>query len=532
MTILIANLGTSDLAIKIDEFYIPIGFDRNEPNIDESGLTEKEKNVWERELRQEYIIKSLCPELGVEVYNKGRYSFRDLTHKILEAYKADEEKWQERIRPGRIWGVIKTAMEPVYNLREVYLFVTDQPETEKKGYPSDSINLFYILRKWFGREIPKLNLNLNLIPKNIPANNEDEILNHYYNFFHNIDRDETVLISIKGGTPQMQNALRIQGIASGISHQLFINPQLSIKNILAGKASQCALTSYWRYMRSQKYQTITILLQERWDFDGATQILSEWESILDFFIQHQVIGSDNIESSLTDISRVITILNIAINCFNLDIQSAKKILQEHSQVKLSPSLIEEVDQYNIVLNLYTQCRIYWELNQVANFLSRMSSFYEGVLEYLAEKLDCNEKFIKNLKRKNRPNKLKCINDIVQKRNIPTELSAWKQILDLLKSLDYWCSKRNRLIHGAEGISKDLMKELFQQGEYKDYEHYRDFQPYDPDKILDCMTSILQTGFNIIPDEYRRKFLGDRADYYIYSGVKDWAIATLKTDGLQ
>ena len=31
MTILLANIGTSDLAIKIDDFYLPLGFDCSEP---------------------------------------------------------------------------------------------------------------------------------------------------------------------------------------------------------------------------------------------------------------------------------------------------------------------------------------------------------------------------------------------------------------------------------------------------------------------------------------------------------------------
>ncbi len=40
MAILIANIGTSDLAIKIDDYYFPVGFEWNEPNLDKSGLTD------------------------------------------------------------------------------------------------------------------------------------------------------------------------------------------------------------------------------------------------------------------------------------------------------------------------------------------------------------------------------------------------------------------------------------------------------------------------------------------------------------
>ncbi|NER05868.1 MAG: hypothetical protein F6K17_26395, partial [Okeania sp. SIO3C4] len=65
--ILIANIGTSDLAVKkIEDInrYIPIGFDRNEPNIDYSDLTEEEKSNWEQELKPSFIRNFLCLELG------------------------------------------------------------------------------------------------------------------------------------------------------------------------------------------------------------------------------------------------------------------------------------------------------------------------------------------------------------------------------------------------------------------------------------------------------------------------------------
>ncbi|MBW4598420.1 MAG: hypothetical protein KME29_02100 [Calothrix sp. FI2-JRJ7] len=39
MTILIANIGTSDLLIKIDDYYVPVGFDRSEPNIDNMSVS-------------------------------------------------------------------------------------------------------------------------------------------------------------------------------------------------------------------------------------------------------------------------------------------------------------------------------------------------------------------------------------------------------------------------------------------------------------------------------------------------------------
>ena len=174
-TILVANIGTSDIAIEIEEFYIPIGFVRNERNIDYTGLTEDEKLVWEQELKDSYILEYLCPELDIKVRTaqngKKTFSFRDLTERIFEAYQKDEETWHKRIRPGRIWGVIKSAIEK-FQTKEVYIFVTDQP------HPSDTIYLFEILEKWCKREYPNLTLIKQLIPKEIPAINQDLLLNY------------------------------------------------------------------------------------------------------------------------------------------------------------------------------------------------------------------------------------------------------------------------------------------------------------------------------------------------------------------
>jgi len=167
MTILIANIGTSDLAVKIDDYYLPVRFDRSEPNLDQSNLTEDEKIIWSNDWRQDDIINKLCPEIGIEIYPDvtTKLSFRELTEKLLAVY----------------------------------------------------------------------------------------------------EKDEAILVSIKGGTPQMQTALRLQAVASTISKQLFIDPQLSVKNILHGQPSPCQLTAYWKYMRNQNYKTVETLL-ERWDF--------------------------------------------------------------------------------------------------------------------------------------------------------------------------------------------------------------------------------------------------------------------------
>jgi len=239
MTILIANIGTSDLAVNVEGYYLPIRFDRNEPNLDESQLTEDEKTIWDREYRQDDVINKLCPELGVETKPDARekFAFREFTEKLLAAYEQDEEKWHSRISPGRLQGVVTTAKKQ-FQARSAFIFVTDQPQKHK----DDSIYLFKILKKWFWRE-----MEFDLIAKYIRpdtnnfAVNLDRLLDFYYRFFHELNPQEEILVSIKGGTPQMQNALRLQSVSSTISKQLFIEPKLSVKNILAGQPSQCEL---------------------------------------------------------------------------------------------------------------------------------------------------------------------------------------------------------------------------------------------------------------------------------------------------
>ncbi|MEG4022486.1 hypothetical protein [Microcoleus sp. S13C4] len=539
--ILIANIGTSDLTVKIDDYYIPVGFDRNEPNIDESGLTEDEKTVWDAQLRQSYIISELCPELGVTVTENRNgqksFSFRELTQKLLAAYENDATgKWHDRIRPGRIWGVLQTAtQDPNFQVKKAYIFVTDQPEfildpksgQEKfnfLGYPSDSIHLFSILKKWFQQEMPDLELIDKIIPKPIPAVDRDELLNYYYQFFfQHIRSEQTILIAIKGGTPQMQLALTMQAIASSVTNQLFINPQLSVKNILNGKASECDFASYWRYMRSQKYQDVKIILESRWDFRGAISILDKWLATLKFLKPY--INDPKLSASNELLSRIVKTLEVGDYCLNLDIQTAKIFLKDNPQLasKLSKKLVKQVSNYDSLLNLYSQCCIYYNLDQIANFLSRMSSFYEGVLEETAKKLEIYRDFPN---RTNRFEKRSFIGGKVQYRNKISEIEAWEEILLLLKSFDYWCDRRNELIHHGKGMSKERMKSLYPQAKAEN----SDSCP--PDRIIEHMAKILTSNLGIVKPEYLHQFVRTSTHHYIYSEVKDWAIAQLLHEGLQ
>ncbi|NEO98731.1 MAG: hypothetical protein F6K58_08635 [Symploca sp. SIO2E9] len=375
MAILIANIGTSDLAVKIEDYYIPIGFDREEKNLPLDDLTSNEKDVWEQGLRNDLITEYVCPELGVTVKN-GKFSLRELTKKLLYEYQQNPEKWHSRLSPGRIWGVVNTAIK-TFNVKTAYLFVTNQPETENRGYPSDTIYLFEILKLWFDRE---LNSKLELKPQEITTSavDQDQLFDYYYKFFNKRHPSETILISIKGGTPQMATA-------SGIPHQLFIEPQLSIKKILGGEPSACQLSAYWYYLQSQKYQAVKLLLEKRWDFEGAITILQDWQQLMGWLQKYQVADS-GIAQTQNNLQNVIAVLSVAVDALNLDIPSAKKHLNDHLHLGICRDLNQQINSKSesIILNLYTRCRLYWNLRQVANFLVSLSSFYEQVLSKLLQ----------------------------------------------------------------------------------------------------------------------------------------------------
>ncbi|NEO72181.1 hypothetical protein [Moorena sp. SIO3H5] len=560
MAILIANIGTSDLAVKIEDYYIPVGFDREEKNLPLDDLTSNQKEVWEQRLRNDLITEYVCPELGVTV-KEGKFSFRELTEKLLSEYQQNPEKWHYRISPGRIWGVVNTAIK-TFNIKTAYLFVTNQPETETRGYPSDTIYLFEILKLWFDRE---LNSKLELKSWEITTSavDQDQLFDEYYKFFNQRNPSETILISMKGGTHQMGTALKMQAIASVIPKQLFIDPQLSVKNILSGEPSACQLTAYWYYLQSQKYQAVKLLLKERWDFDGAITILKDWQKVIGWLQQNQVHDRGIVKTQNT-LGNAIALLSVAVDCLNLDIPSARERL-----TNLELGICEDLKgqlkgkSESNILNLYTRCRIYWELNQVSNLLVTLSSFYEEVLSKLLEVFEGGRFFenqdkwyldIPKMRQEmgeeywqkfynleapynsrlkpdqvekdpffqltGRPSKGNFLEVLVSYCQDTHKQTHGEKVLASLKRLDYWAQKRNQMIHQNQGMSKNRMKYEYEN----DKEKKSDACP--PDKICDVMADICNSELDIVHKYNRQKFVGDKADYYLYTPIRKWVIDKL------
>ncbi|OAB56664.1 hypothetical protein AY600_17390 [Phormidium willei BDU 130791] len=519
-SILIANMGTSDITVQIPSRldYLPVGFARDEPNLTKTvqELDEARRTTWNQ--RQQLICETICSELEVSFDERYRFDFRELTQQLFLAYEDNPERWCDRIRPGRFWGIAKTAIEQ-FKVERIYGFVTDQTPPHR----DDTIYLFEILKKWLEETLincPKIEKVV--IPKEVSAVDQDALFDVYYRFLNReCDRNVTTLISIKGGTPQMQTALRVQAISSQIETQIYLEPELDAQLILDGEPSPCRRVAYWRYQRTMKYQTVKQLLQ-RWDFDGARVVLSDWKKTLATLETSATENLEELKASQELVDLNVRALGTAVALMNLDTRGSR---QEHdNRLEILSDLVNQYsDSQNSLyrlLNLHTQCCIFWEVDGIAEFLIRMALFYEEIIHDLIRKLDpengnfyfdrehypddwClkTNKVVQNSqlakrfyqleqemgKGKSRLvstiRKRRCLNNgswkkplnqlfklpgRLTKRNFLQALmesqgdarqkDAVRKMVTAMKSLDYWSAKRNQIIHGAKGISKIRLQE--------------------------------------------------------------------------
>jgi len=639
MTLLIANIGTSDLAIKvkidgnIEPEYLPI-FEREEENVNKSDLTEDELKRWHE--RNKIIAESLCPELNVPVSlnsknNQYFFSFREITRKIWEGYEQEKHQngWFERICPGRILGVLNTA-ETVFGVREAYVFVTNQvTASQPEGHHRDTYYLFKILDKWIRQQGINIDLKPCVIEPSIAVNDGNELIRVYGEFFRenfgtaDTKINEVVLIGLKGGTGQMQTALQMQAFSSAIQKQIFIDPQLSVKNIFQGKKSDCTLTPRWYHLKTQKYQIISQLLQ-RWDFEGARVVVSNWSQSLEILKQYDLKDIAKIKTMYDQLQKAEKGLNGAIAYFNLDNDHAKTQVEGLDELKiLSDNYPGETNQrFPKLLNLYTQCCLLWQTDRIADFLTRMGSFYEETLHELIYALDGAQYFdrpeqrgdwhlktatLLNLNPKiaqrfyelekasenwalpkaisknnrtddqgrwvrplddrrnrdrfklpGRPTKLNFVRALVEIGGTAEHKSALKSMVEAMNALDYWCVKRNQLIHGARGISKQRMLDVLNEDRQlavdkqndrsiwldRDIENSIEFAgvPDGSDEstttILEAMATICKSAIALMeveppPSIFNRSTAGYfdslHEPYYLYSDIRDRVVEILSYD---
>lgn len=383
--ILLINLGTSDLTVKYNDYYLPLGLSdlpvvpTETPDPDDT-LNTREQEIWDNRL--EIIATEICWKLGVPFSQnlksrKLQFSFRELTKAIVENPDLLNMENISFHPGGRVLGVISAALKLNLNLSEIHFFYTDQ---NSDANFHDTVYLYEILKKLFADKIDRTEWNFEIKSYKIPVKDNttlkdvDQLLELYGSYIDSlpIDRETILLVSQKGGTPQMYTALRIQALASKAKCPLFINPRISRKRILLGEESKCTYLSYWRGLKTQKYATTKLLLEKRWDFDGARVILEEWLETLSFVQEKTQDQSIQIDSE--SIQKAIELCNKATNYLNLD----KSILNRPQK------------NFYTWLNLYTQCKISWELHEIANLLTRLGSFCESILISLITNLakDC------------------------------------------------------------------------------------------------------------------------------------------------
>ena len=555
MSILVANIGTSDIAVKIGDRYLPIGFDRQEPNLKEPDKDSPEGAAWHG--RWTSLSKMFEEELDISPKAK----FREVCQALLAAYRQDPETWHSRISIGRIRGVIDSALaadsqacssEPITT---AYLVVTDQPKTEIFGYPTDTVYAFEIIQAWLSRQeptliledSPKLRLEKSTIA--ISAINEDLLHEHYYQLFQGFCPDDTIYLSVKGGTAQMQQALKVQALASNTKAQVFLSPKPEISKILAGQPSDCQRVAYWRYQQNQRYQTVQMLL-ERWDFDGAAVLLQNWEQTLQALVTDD---KAELQYQQQKVSQTIKGLQKAVALLNLDIAAADGLTTGDRTLESS------LTQFSQPENLYTQCKIYAELKQISHFLSRMGSFYEATQHCLIENLDGKQymregqgaaeisvrmladnapklydliktkKSFKQSKEKADPKAWK-LGNRYQKHDYIKALIQYKcgeqslakfSALSYWQKLDFWYGIRNKVVHRSEGINEDRLDNIYQQRDKK-------FQ------IACAYQEILPTMQAILTELKRSDPILDSSTdsqsditYGPYGQIREWAITTLK-----
>ncbi|MBE9176919.1 hypothetical protein IQ225_19175, partial [Synechocystis salina LEGE 06155] len=354
--------------------------------------------------------------------------------------------------------------------------------------------------------------------------------------------------------------------ASSFPFVFYLEPVLNLVSILKGQPASCSLKIFWRRERSLNYQTANLLLSQ-WNYAGALKILEQWSSKLSMLCEYKLDASDieELNKSQSNLSKILEALRIADFCFNLDMKQVQSqtIQWQNKFGELPPDLTKltkpiNSENYNIILNLYTQCRIFWEIDQIANFLARMQSFYEAVLKQLLSSLEMDSyiDIDKNTGNWN-PNDQKITNQDLTRyitkfrndqkknghpvRNLSSRISQkilikcfigsfstkdqrlTNEILKCLDELDYWCVQRNNLIHRAKGISKATMQELD--------EEKRTFNKNscESDKICSVMANICKNPLCAIPQELRENYVEPSLNFYLYSNARSWIQELLREE---
>lgn len=530
MSILVANIGHSDIQIEVGGYYLPLE-SRMEPNLELPISGSPEYEIWKN--RSDSLKMTIKDELDINVDTDFRDHFREISCRLSKQYK----RWNPYIRIGRIQGLLEKVLTFDSDL-QAYLVVTNQPKTETKGYSSDTVHVFDLIESklkqenssWFFGKTPKVTLKKAEIT--FKAIEEDRLFDYYQTLFQEeFDSEEVIYVSVKGGTPQMQTALKIQAIASNTKAQIFLSPQPKALKILAGETSECVPTAYWRYQQGQTYRSVHLLLQ-RWDFDGASVLLKEWQAMLSTLIENGVTDEQHIlKSQREKVEKVMLWLELAVAHLNLDLDKVTTLADDDTQ------LMSLTKQFSKPENLYAQCKIYYGLRRISHLLSHLGSFFDVSQGDLVERL--GSQFSADVKRGSRYKKRKFIKGLVERQGMSKNADI-SSIMENWRKLDFWYDIRNQLIHGANGINKERLKEVHHnrleflesldfQSESQKQKKKEEYQDACTDEeILPKMQGILTSLSHIGKTSDSSNQPWNDPEYYgLYGQIQRWAIATLK-----
>ncbi|PHV61573.1 hypothetical protein WEU38_01025 [Cyanobacterium aponinum AL20118] len=254
-TILVATIGTRDLALYCDEYsqqWLNIG------NASKSNVDGEDSQA----VRVQY-------ELGISD------TFRNVTKYLLENW----EQYQDKIKPIIIGKLIEDKKDTI---KTVYLIVTDQINTTNlQYYRYDTLYSGHIIQKYLQKHYKfetKVFIQGNE-PNNNPANFEQMFL-WWEQFWDAIapknKNNQNLILCLKGGVNQSSEAARITSITRFEEKVIFYDFEENTQNNLAGIPSPYTKPFIGvNYLWSRKKAEALSLLK-RHDYEGVNSILKPY----------------------------------------------------------------------------------------------------------------------------------------------------------------------------------------------------------------------------------------------------------------
>jgi len=250
-TILVATIGTRDLALYCDDYnqqWLNVG------------------NAFQSNIDQE---ESQAVTIQYQLEKQG--TFREITKYLLENW----EKYQDRIKPIIIGKLIEDYQAKIDT---VYLIVTNQEGVALPKYCSkDSLYSGEVIKKYLEKNY---NFKVKIFKQGQQNENPsdfEEMFTWWQKFWDVIDpnkkNNQNLLLCLKGGVNQSSEAARITAITRFEENVIFFDFEEDIQDNLKGNPSPyTAPFKGVNYLWSRK-QAEALRLLDRCDYEGVNSIL-------------------------------------------------------------------------------------------------------------------------------------------------------------------------------------------------------------------------------------------------------------------